>query len=650
MVNPPDPGPTTKPTAQRRDPAPPRPLGEILIALGVDARDVSLALHEQELGDPRRVGEILLAAGASVRDEIGRALRIQEGGAPRPPVPSGRRLGDILASLGAVAPEVATVAAFEQDLGDDRPLGEILVAQGHATEEQVAHALSIQRGEELPPFPRTASVALRVGQMVALVGLVAAAGAVMTTTHHRTFGVFLYACLSIPYLLVKLALSQRYRPATGDTPAHIELTAVIPFYNEDPLTFERCLASVLAQTRPARQIFVIDDGSDDMRCLEIARRWEATHPQIVVHRFGGNRGKREAQVWAFTQATTEIVATVDSDTVLRPDAFAEGLKPLADPRVEAVCGYARALNPTGNLLTRLIDVRYTNAFLFERAAYSVLGSVLCSTGVLSFWRRHVILDNAEDYLNQQFLGIRVGYGDDRRLTAYALRTGRVVLQETAVALTAVPTTLRGYVRQQVRWNKSFFRESLLLIGSMRPNRWAWWLAFAELGYWMVLSTMLMLSVVVRPIMHSHLPAWQYAAFVALMAYGRSIRMIGDHGRLLPTSFLLAPLYGVLNLVLLVPLRFYSLIRLRDGSWGTRWRGARHRSEPQKPEPVAEPLLDQTAELPVREYEQRKLRFRDRRNPGWVIPEEILAAVPRQRVSPAQSSWASDTTVGAGARR
>ena len=158
----------------------------------------------------------------------------------------------------------------------------------------------------------------------------------------------------------------------------------------------------------------------------------------------------------------------------------------------------------------------------------------------------------------------------------------------------MPTTLRGYVRQQVRWNKSFFRESLLLVGSMRPNRWAWWLAFAELGYWMVLSTMLMLSVVVRPVVHSHLPAWQYAAFVALMAYGRSIRMIGDHGRLLPTSFLLAPLYGVLNLVLLVPLRFYSLIRLRDGSWGTRWRGARHRIEAQDPEPIVAPRLSSSA--------------------------------------------------------
>src|SRR3954451_8862755 len=196
MVNPPDPGSITA----RSDSPAARPLGEILIALGVDARDVSFALHEQELGDPRRVGEILLAAGSAVRDEVTRALRIQQGGSRQPPpTRNGRRLGDILAGLGFVSPEVATFAAYEQDLGDDRPLGEILVAQGEATREHVTQALSVQRGDDLPPFPATASARLRALQMLALVGLVVAAGAVMTTTRHRTLGVFVYACLSIPY-------------------------------------------------------------------------------------------------------------------------------------------------------------------------------------------------------------------------------------------------------------------------------------------------------------------------------------------------------------------------------------------------------------------------------------------------------------------
>src|SRR3954469_8500587 len=119
-----------------------RPLGELLIAIGIDPHDVTLALHEQELGDPRRVGEILLAAGAVAREEVARALRLQQPAAARAPVLHGRRLGDILATLGVIPADVATVTAYEQELGDDRRIGEILVGDGRATQEQVEQALA----------------------------------------------------------------------------------------------------------------------------------------------------------------------------------------------------------------------------------------------------------------------------------------------------------------------------------------------------------------------------------------------------------------------------------------------------------------------------------------------------------------------------
>ena len=166
----------------------------------------------------------------------------------------------------------------------------------------------------------------------------------------------------------------------------------------------------------------------------------------------------------------------------------------------------------------------------------------------------MVLDNEADYLNQEFMGNTVHYGDERRLTAYALRTGRVVLQDTALALTNVPERMPDFVRQQIRWNKSFFRESLLLLRQMRPTRIAWWLGAAEFGYWTVLTTMLLYSLAVRPAIEGVFPSWQTAAFVALMAYARSIRMIGDGGRLLPVAFLMAPVYGFMNILLLVPLR------------------------------------------------------------------------------------------------
>jgi hyaluronan synthase len=510
-------------------------LGQILVRLGVvDAVEVMLAAYEQELGDGRRIGEILVARGLATRQDIQLALLDQSPDAAPQPAPAP-----------ALAPEPA--AAPQATAVPPRPLADAA-------------------------FPRHQGGPLRAAQALALLILLGLAAAVLLTTGGGpVFGIAVYGLLSMPYLLAKLVLSSFYRPARGPVPVGTAVSVVVPFFNEDPVTFDHCLAALMSQSMQPQRIYVVDDGSATRACLDVATRYANTYPNVSVHRSPENRGKRFAQAWGFDQAQTDIVVTVDSDTVLQSDAMAEIVKPFADRRVNGVCGYARGLNRRRNLLTRLIDLRYTNSFLYERGAYSVLGSVLCSTGVLSAWRREVVLDNREDYLNQRFLGTEVHYGDDRRLTAYALRTGRVVLQDTAVALTHVPERMSHFLKQQVRWNKSFFRESLLLLRQSRPTRIAWWLGLAEFGYWMVLTTMLLYAVAVRPIVSGVAPTWHYAAFVALMAYARSIRMIGDGGRPFPAAFLLAPVYGVMNLLLLVPLRFYSLLRLRDGSWGTRKR-------------------------------------------------------------------------------
>ena len=137
-----------------------------------------------------------------------------------------------------------------------------------------------------------------------------------------------------------------------------------------------------------------------------------------------------------------------------------------------------------------------------------------------------------------------------------------------MALTALPERLPQFIRQQIRWNKSFIRESLLLLKEFQLRRVYWWLGLTEFLYWMILTTMLLHAVLIQPVLHTRAPSWHYLAFVVIMSYARSTRMIGDR-RLLPTAFLLAPLYGLMNLLLLVPLRLYSIARLHDETWGTR---------------------------------------------------------------------------------
>jgi hyaluronan synthase len=269
---------------------------------------------------------------------------------------------------------------------------------------------------------------------------------------------------------------------------------------------------------------------------------------------------------------TDIVMTVDSDTVLHPHAVQEGVRPFVDPKVRGVTGNVQAHNAGTNLLTRLTSLRYANAFLWERAAYSSVGSVLCACGSLSFWRRELIEKNLEGYTHQTFLGIPVMYGDDRRLTNYALREGKVVFQETAIAWTTVPDRFRHFARQQLRWNKSFFRETLWALGAFRPWHAVWLLSFGELALWLAFTVSLVALFVVFPLVTGALPSAWYLGFAAAMAFARSVRYLGSQRTPLINQvgvYLLAPLYGLLYLLVLMPIRFWALFSLRNPGWGTR---------------------------------------------------------------------------------
>jgi hyaluronan synthase len=365
--------------------------------------------------------------------------------------------------------------------------------------------------------------------------------------------------VALSYLAVKLTLAICYRPAHGDPSCVGTVAAVVPFYNEDPDTLAACLRSILGQSRPVDRIYVIDDGSDDEEALIVALQLLTGHPGAIVTRLDRNQGKRHAQAWAFRRLETDIVLTVDSDTILHPHAVHEGLRGLIDPAVQAVTGNVQAHNAATNLLTRLTSLRYANA-------------LLCACGSFSLWRRSLIDDHLEDYLNQTFLETPVMYGDDRRLTNYALTRGKVLFQDTAIAYTTVPERFRHYANQQLRWNKSFFRETLWVLNAFRPWNRVWLLSFGEMALWLCFTLSLIIALVVYPALTHGLPSAWYLAFVAVMAYARSVRYIGSQRSSLRSQigvYLLAPVYGLLYLVVLMPIRLWALLSLRNPGWGTR---------------------------------------------------------------------------------
>lgn len=421
------------------------------------------------------------------------------------------------------------------------------------------------------------------------VGLLALIGVVLLVDWRYTHGPSWYGIAVLSLLTAKLALSLGSKPHRVDEAgavkvARLNVVSAVTCFNEKPELLRACLESILAQTRLPAALVVVDDYSETTECYRVAlgfaERFAAAGVEYRPVRFDENRGKREGLAFAFNlYPQADVYVCVDSDTRVDGNGFRNLLAPFASRRTNAATGLVLASNARQNLLTRLIDLRYANAFLYERAAYSLLGSVLCCCGSLAAYRGTVVREHLDDFTTQTFLGRRCTYGDDRRLTQYALLKGRCVLQANAVAWTEVPTNLRWFSRQQSRWSRSFFRESVWTVGKARMHRPAFWLATVELGSWMVFTAALVSALAVVPFRVGHLHgSWTllsaYLLYAMLISYARSARYVEVKHVAMPPlerigTYLLAPLYGLLNIGLLIWLRLWALCTLRDNGWGTR---------------------------------------------------------------------------------
>lgn len=251
----------------------------------------------------------------------------------------------------------------------------------------------------------------------------------------------------------------RRRPGHSPEPFLPDVDVIVPCYNEQPELLRACLRSLADQDYKGElRVWVVDDGSRNLGALRPVLE-EETGLDLTVVLLDGNKGKREAQAIALREGSGDVVVTIDSDTSIASDGISQLVAWLADPKVGAVTGNLRPSNADATWLTKLIDTRYKLLSERERAAQGFFGTVFCCAGPFSAYRRETVEEVLDDYLGQRFLGGRRVCGDDLKLTNLVLAHGyRSEFEPTARATTDVPTSVRRFVRQQLRWNRSFYRE------------------------------------------------------------------------------------------------------------------------------------------------------------------------------------------------
>lgn len=285
---------------------------------------------------------------------------------------------------------------------------------------------------------------------------------------------YLYSIIAAMFLLTRYLFASFYRPVRIDPNYTPGVSIIIPCFEEEEW-IQRTVHSCINQDYPVDklEVIVVDDCSKDRSAERveeiIAKLKEADtgdHAYRVAERIrffrqSANLGKRDAMARGAREAKHELLVFVDSDSFLDPFAIRNIVQPFKDKEMGGVSGRTDVANTYTNALTKMQAVRYSIAFRIMKAAEGYFDAATCLSGPLSCYRRDLVLKYMDAWLNQKFLGQKATFGDDRSMTNFILRNNRTTYQDSAVCMTIVPRSYKVFLRQQMRWKRSWLRESLI---------------------------------------------------------------------------------------------------------------------------------------------------------------------------------------------
>ncbi|UPK05856.1 chitooligosaccharide synthase NodC [Bradyrhizobium sp. 170] len=386
-----------------------------------------------------------------------------------------------------------------------------------------------------------------------------------------TVAVLSYALLSTVYKSVQtlyaLPTDVSSLDNAIDTEALPSVDVIVPCFNEGPRTLSACLESIASQDYAGKlQVYVVDDGSGNLDDVAPVHETYTDDPRFKFVMLRENVGKRKAQIAAIRRSSGDLVLNVDSDTVLAPDVVTKLTRKMQNPAIGAAMGQLTASNRSDTWLTRLIDMEYWLACNEERAAQARFGAVMCCCGPCAMYRRSALLLLLDQYETQFFRGKPSDFGEDRHLTILMLKAGfRTEYVPDAIAATVVPDSLKPYLRQQLRWARSTFRDTLL--GLRLLSGLDRYLTLDVIGQNLgpLLLALSLLTGLAQLALTATVPWWTCIMIAAMTAVRCSVAAF----RARQVRFLGFSLHTLINLFLLLPVKAYALCTLSNSDWLSR---------------------------------------------------------------------------------
>ncbi|SHI45945.1 glycosyltransferase [Aquimarina spongiae] len=272
--------------------------------------------------------------------------------------------------------------------------------------------------------------------------------------------------LKVAFLIFIFRLYLRYRPMNSVSDEELpSCTVIVPAYNEGELVY-KTLKSLVASDYPVEklQIISIDDGSKDDTWQWMCKAKDELGDRVAIYQQPKNMGKRHALYRGFKLGTGDVFITVDSDSIVDEDTLRVMTTPFVkNEKCGAVAGNVRVLNKEKALIPRMLNVSFAFSFEFIRSAQSTIGSVLCTPGALSAYRREAVFNCLEQWITQTFLGQVSKIGEDRAMTNMILKQGyKVFFQRNALVYTNTPEKYKNLYKMFIRWERSNIRENIAM--------------------------------------------------------------------------------------------------------------------------------------------------------------------------------------------
>ena len=225
-----------------------------------------------------------------------------------------------------------------------------------------------------------------------------------------------------------------------------KLALLLPGHNEE-LIIATTIKSAIAAGQSKRDIYVVDDASDD-QTRKIAVSLLGKQNVLTVKRSGKALAVKKAIKKFGIEENYQWLHIADADSIFSADYFRVYRKKLDHKKYAVAVGFVQSLR--GNWLCTYRALSYTFSQHVNRRIQSKLGMISVFPGPITCFRTDILskLDFEAKTMTEDF---------DITLQVHRYNLGKILYIPQAVNYTQDPQTLKDFCKQTQRWQRGFFQ-------------------------------------------------------------------------------------------------------------------------------------------------------------------------------------------------